>query len=65
MSEKKFDEVLARLEEIVSELEANKLSMDEALVIFEEGLQLIKTGESKLISFEDKIKDLINASNTE
>lgn len=59
MSEKNFDEILGRLNEIVGLLEKNELSMDESLAIFEEGLKLIKSGEGKLENFEKRINVLI------
>jgi len=56
--EKKFDEIMTRLQFIVSQLQDNKLPLEEAIKLFEEGTELIKEGEIKLNSFDRQIKDL-------
>jgi len=58
--EKKFDEIMARLQFIVNELQDNKLSMEEAIKLFEEGMALIKEGEDKLSFFDKQIKDFVS-----
>ena len=57
--EKKFDEIISRLQFITSQLEDNKLPVEEALKLFEEGMQLVAEGENKLSGFEKQIKDLV------
>ena len=42
MAPVKFEQAMARLETIVSELEKGELSLDESLKIFEEGIKLSK-----------------------
>lgn len=59
MSEQKFDEVIKRLNVIVSDLEENKVTMEEAIELFQEGMSLVKEGEKRLNIFDKKIKDLI------
>lgn len=58
--EKKFDEIISRLQFITTQLEDNKLPVEEALKLFEEGMELVKEGENKLNGFEKQIKDLVN-----
>ena len=40
MTDLKFEECLARLEQIVSALEAGNLSLEESLKVFEEGIAM-------------------------
>jgi exodeoxyribonuclease VII small subunit len=40
MSDVKFEDCLARLEQIVGQLEAGNLSLEESLKVFEEGVAL-------------------------
>jgi len=62
MSEKKeptFESALARLEEIVKELETGSAPLDQSLSMFEEGISLVKLCGDKLDSAEQKIKMLV------
>jgi exodeoxyribonuclease VII small subunit len=65
MSEKKvndkqtFEESLARLEQIVSQMDAGELGLDEMIAKFEEGSRLIKTCSDKLNEVERKIEKLV------
>lgn len=62
MSEKKeptFESALARLEEIVKELETGSAPLDQSLSMFEEGIGLVKLCGDKLDSAEQKIKMLV------
>lgn len=54
-----FEKSLERLEEIVSEMEGKKLSLDEMIAKFEEGQSLIKFCSKKLNEVEKKIEMLI------
>ncbi|MCR1898000.1 exodeoxyribonuclease VII small subunit [Irregularibacter muris] len=58
-SEKTFEQGVERLEEIVSILEDGKISLERAVEIFEEGIQLTKYCNRKLESIENKISLLI------
>jgi exodeoxyribonuclease VII small subunit len=55
----KFEEAMARLETIVSELEKGDLPLDESLKIFEEGIKLSKTCLKMLDEAERKVEILI------
>lgn len=58
MNKKKqsFEENLARLEEIVSEMEGGTAELDKLLSLFEEGVTLIKSCSSALDKAEQKVR---------
>jgi exodeoxyribonuclease VII small subunit len=55
----KFEDALARLETIVTELERGELPLDESLKIFEEGIKLSKTCLKILDDAERKVEILV------
>lgn len=59
MAPVRFEQALARLETIVSELEKGDLSLDDSLKIFEEGVKLSKTCLKMLDDAERKVEILI------
>lgn len=59
MTQKSFENSMKRLEEIVEQLDSGKLSLDESLKIFEEGIELSKFCSEKLNQAEKRIKTLI------
>jgi exodeoxyribonuclease VII small subunit len=63
MAEKmSFEEALARLEEIVDQLEKDHLSLDNALATFEEGISLVKLCGRRLQQAEKKTQRLSKLS---
>lgn len=58
MAERKFEDALNRLEEIVKKLEDGDVSLDDALKLFEEGQELLVFLRQKLNKAETKIKEL-------
>ncbi len=54
-----FEQAFEKLEEILENMNSGKLSLDEALKLFEEGDQLISNCSSKLSKAEQKIETLI------
>lgn len=62
MSEKEatFEQALTRLEEVIRELEASQLPLDQALDLFAEGISLSKYCNGCLEQAEQKISMLIN-----
>ncbi len=58
--EENFEELMKKLEEITTKLEGDKLSLDESVALFEEGMQVSKKCNSKLEEAEKKITMLIN-----
>jgi exodeoxyribonuclease VII small subunit len=59
MAQKKFEEAMERLEEIVRELEDGDLPLEESLKAFEEGMNLIKFCSEKLEEVERKVTKLV------
>jgi exodeoxyribonuclease VII small subunit len=60
MSELKFEGALARLEEIVRSLELGEAALDEALVLFEEGVKLARFCNQQLDQAQAKIEIMMN-----
>lgn len=54
-----FEENLARLEEIVAELEAEGLDLDRALKLFEEGVERLRDASASLSSAESRVGELV------
>ena len=63
MSEKKpkFEEALARLEKIVSEMESGDLQLDDMLKKFEEGRKLVQLCSAELESIRQRIEKVTSA----
>jgi len=59
MTEKKFEEAMERLENIVEKLESGELSLEESLNIFEEGMNLVNFCSRKLEEAEQKVTMLM------
>jgi exodeoxyribonuclease VII small subunit len=56
--EVKFEDALARLEEIVQSLESGNLSLEESLALYEEGMRLSSICSKKLSEAELRIQVL-------
>jgi exodeoxyribonuclease VII small subunit len=54
-----FSEQLERLEAIVRRLEAEDLSLDEALKLFEEGVERLRVAREQLAQAELKVKKVL------
>lgn len=50
-----FEEAVERLEKIVRMLESGSVPLDDSLVLFEEGVELVKTCNIKLDAVQQKI----------
>jgi exodeoxyribonuclease VII small subunit len=59
MQEPTFEGSLKRLEEIVTQLEGNKLDLEHSLQIFEEGVKLVRFCASRLDDAERRIEILL------
>ena len=59
MAEKKFETALARLEEIVRELEQGDLPLEQSLKLFEEGIKLSRICNTRLEEAERKVEILL------
>lgn len=62
MAEKKFEEAMERLEEIVQELEGGDLPLGDSLKAFEEGMDLAKFCSRELEAAEKKVTLLVKES---
>ncbi|WP_416324855.1 exodeoxyribonuclease VII small subunit [[Eubacterium] hominis] len=56
-----FKSSMSRLNEIVASLEKNDLELEEAIVLFEEGLQLVHSCDGQLKDFENKVATLLES----
>lgn len=56
MTDLKFEDCLARLEQIVSQLEAGQLSLEDSLKVFEEGIGLARHCAKYLADAERRIE---------
>lgn len=57
----RFEEGMARLEEIVGQLESDELALEESLALFEEGVTLSKTLDTRLAAAEMKVEELLRS----
>jgi exodeoxyribonuclease VII small subunit len=58
-NEASFESVLQRLQAVVSELESGDLPLEQALVLFEEGVRLSRVGTERLDKAEARIDELL------
>jgi exodeoxyribonuclease VII small subunit len=58
-SESEFERSLSRLEEIVKKLESGDLSLEEAMKLFEEGVQLSRSCQKQLEEAEKRVEMLV------
>jgi len=57
-----FDQILARLREVVTRLESGDLTLEQSLQIYEEGVQLARRGQQLLATAERRVEILVSAS---
>lgn len=57
-----FDQLLARLREVVTRLESGELSLEQSLLVYEEGVQLARRGQQLLASAEKRVEILVSVS---
>ncbi|MBN3037865.1 MAG: exodeoxyribonuclease VII small subunit [Candidatus Omnitrophica bacterium] len=62
MADIKFEEALKKLEKIVTELESGKLSLDESLKKYEEGVKLSRLCHKTLQTAQKKVQVLTKKS---
>ncbi|HXL52734.1 MAG TPA: exodeoxyribonuclease VII small subunit [Gemmatimonadales bacterium] len=55
-----FAQQLDRLEEIVRRLEAEELGLDEALTLFEEGIERLREARERLTTAEAQVKQVLS-----
>ena len=56
-----FDEILERLRVVVERLEGGKLTLEESLAAYEEGVSLARRGHSLLDGAEKRVEVLVRA----
>ena len=59
---KKFEEQLADLEQIVGQIDAGELSLEESIAAFERGVALVRSLNHKLDEIERKVEVLIKTA---
>ena len=59
----KYEQALNRIEEIVTALENNDVSLDDALALFEEGTKLIAVCNKKIEAAKAKITEIDKEKN--
>jgi exodeoxyribonuclease VII small subunit len=62
MDEPTFEAALDRLERIVDRLEEDRLELDESLALFEEGVRLLRLGEARLGTVEERLQQLFEGA---
>lgn len=55
-----FKQSMSRLEEIIAAPEKNEIELEDAIALFEEGLQLVNSCDSQLKNFENRVQELLN-----
>ena len=58
---KKFEDELKRLEEIVDEIKDNKVPIEDAISMFEEGMKISRFLEKEIEKMEGKVNMLLNS----
>ncbi|KAB2951684.1 exodeoxyribonuclease VII small subunit [Heliorestis acidaminivorans] len=56
-----YENALARLEEVVRNLEKGEATLDQSLQLFQEGIVLVRHCHGKLDEYEAKVQKLIEA----
>lgn len=63
-AEQTFEAVLARLEEIVTQLETGEVALEEAMTLYEEGVRLSALCQAKLTAAEQKMDEILELDGT-
>ena len=58
-----FEQDLARLEQIASQLDRADLTLDESLKLFEEGIQRLRAASDALAKAEGRVTTLVEQAN--
>ncbi len=58
-AEASFEQILARLHDVVERLESGELPLEESLAAFEEGIQLSRLGSTRLDEAERRVEQLL------
>lgn len=63
--EQRFEDQLAKLEEIVARLEDEEVGLEESLDLFERGMTLVKSCRERLETVEQRVAQLMQAEGGE
>jgi exodeoxyribonuclease VII small subunit len=63
--EERFEDQLARLEEIVARLEDEGVGLEESLDLFEQGMTLVRSCRERLEKVEQRVARLMDAGDGE
>ena len=55
-----FEEILSKLGSVVEQLESGDMSLEDSLVLFEEGVRLSRMGATRLSQAEQRIERLLS-----
>jgi len=55
-----FDAILTRLRDVVGRLESGKLTLEQSLVVYEEGVQLSRRGQQLLAAADKRVEILVS-----
>lgn len=61
-AEPAFEAILARLSQVVGELERGDLPLERSLALFEEGVRLARVGGARLDAAEARVEELLAAN---
>lgn len=61
---KSFEERLSRLEEVSEKIKGGEIPLEEAVILFEEGIRLARALEKELSKIEKKVEILLNQPET-
>ncbi len=57
-----FDQILARLRDVVARLESGELSLEQSLQVYEEGVGLARKGQHLLATAEKRVEILVSVA---
>lgn len=60
LAPERYEEIVKRLDQVVAQLESGQLSLEDSLKAFEEGVGLVRKGESKLTEAEKRVELLLS-----
>ena len=60
-----FETSIERLEEIVERLDGDELTLDDALRLFEQGVEQLRTATAELARAEAQVRQLVEQANGE
>ena len=59
-----YEKIFDDLETIVQKMDSGEISLEKSLELFEKGMSLIQEGKDRLVQAEERVKTLINESDS-